>query len=137
MTTSAAYPIGTAGTPWGPSEIAAWQDESHVVENRARYREKFERVLPWLAEAVAVEQPAGGFYLWPQIGGDDIEACERLLGEAGVLTLPGSFLARTTTDGNPGRGRLRLALVAGEEECVEAAKRMRDVLIQRGVSSNG
>jgi len=112
------------------ASIAAWNDEAHVVDNRSRYRRKYERVLPLLADLVDVTQPAGGFYLWPDVGGDDIAVCERLLGEAGVLTLPGSFLARDTAAGNPGRGRLRLALVAGEEECVEAATRMRAVLNQ-------
>ncbi len=112
------------------ASIAAWRDETHVVENRSRYRRKFERVLPVLSEVVKLEQPAGGFYLWPEVGGDDVKVCERLLGKAGVLTLPGSFLARTTADGNPGQGRLRLALVAGEEECIDAARRMRDVLRQ-------
>ncbi len=113
------------------ASIAAWRDETHVVENRARYRRKFERVIPLLAEVVTLEQPAGGFYLWPEVGGDDVGVCERLLGEAGVLTLPGSFLARTTADGNPGQGRLRLALVAGEEECIEAAQRIRNVLSRK------
>ena len=112
------------------ASIAAWRDETHVVENRARYRRKFERVLPVLADVVRLEQPAGGFYLWPEVGGDDVAVCERLLAEAGVLTLPGSVLARTTADGNPGQGRLRLALVAGEEECIDAATRIRDVLCQ-------
>jgi N-succinyldiaminopimelate aminotransferase len=48
-----------------------------------------------------------------------------MLEEINVLTLPGSFLAREGGDGNPGRGRLRIALVAELEPCVEAAHRIR------------
>jgi N-succinyldiaminopimelate aminotransferase len=39
--------------------------------------------------------------------------------------LPGSYLARDTATGNPGRGRVRISLVASLEDCVEAAHRMR------------
>jgi len=38
--------------------------------------------------------------------------------------LPGSFIARDSAAGNPGRGRVRMALVAQAAECVEAAQRI-------------
>ena len=38
--------------------------------------------------------------------------------------LPGSLLAREAHGGNPGAGRIRLALVAGVDECLEAALRI-------------
>jgi N-succinyldiaminopimelate aminotransferase len=110
------------------ASIAAWTDEEHVVTNRALYRRKFDAVLPLLAEVMRVTQPAAGFYLWPALDADDLLACERLLGEAGVLVLPGSFLARTSHHGNPGKHRLRIALVADQDECVTAAQRMQPVL---------
>ena len=110
------------------ASIAAWSDEDHVKHNRAAYREKFERVLPIISHVARVEQPTAGFYLWPELDVDDRAACERLLGEAGVLVLPGSFLARMTADGNPGQNRIRLALVPNVEVCVEAAQRLCDVL---------
>jgi N-succinyldiaminopimelate aminotransferase len=110
------------------ASIAAWGDEDHVAENRALYRRKFERVLPILAEVSRVERPSAGFYLWPEFEMDDVTACERLLGEAGVLTLPGSFLGHATPSGNPGANRLRVALVADVEDCEEAALRMRETL---------
>lgn len=112
------------------ASIAAWTDEAHVVANRAFYRRKFDAVTPLLAEVCTVTMPAAGFYLWPEVAGDGIRACERLLGEAAVLVLPGAFLARDTTRGNPGARRLRIALVADETECVTAAKRMQPVLRQ-------
>ena len=43
-----------------------------------------------------------------------------------VLVLPGSYLSRHTQGENPGANRVRLALVAKLEECVEAAKRIRN-----------
>ncbi|MBI4693761.1 MAG: succinyldiaminopimelate transaminase [Gammaproteobacteria bacterium] len=107
------------------ASIAAWRDETHVIANRARYREKFEAVVPVLGEVLDVRMPEGGFYLWPRLPADDVETCRHLLEETNVLTLPGSFLAREGIDGNPGRGRLRIALVAELEPCVEAAHRIR------------
>jgi N-succinyldiaminopimelate aminotransferase len=42
-----------------------------------------------------------------------------------VSVLPGSYLAREARGVNPGAGRIRIALVATIEECVEAAHRLR------------
>ena len=110
------------------ASIAAWQDEAHVVENRALYRRKFDAVAEILGGALDITIPPAGFYLWPDAGMDDIKACERLLAEAGVLTLPGQYLARDGSNGNPGRNRLRIALVADQAACTTAAERMRSVL---------
>lgn len=110
------------------ASMAAWSDENHVKENRARYREKFEQVLAILSACVSVEKPPAGFYLWPELEIDGITACERLLGEAGVLVLPGDFLARPTSEGNPGQNRIRLALVPEIDVCVEAAQRISNTL---------
>jgi N-succinyldiaminopimelate aminotransferase len=41
-----------------------------------------------------------------------------------VQVLPGSLLARTAQGANPGTGRIRMALVADVEECLEAARRI-------------
>lgn len=110
------------------ASIAAWSDESHVVDNRARYRAKFAAVTPLLAAVCDCEAPAAGFYLWPSVGRDDERFCERLIAEAGVIVLPGSYLARDAGQGNPGAGRVRIALVADEADCVEAVERMCAVL---------
>jgi N-succinyldiaminopimelate aminotransferase len=110
------------------ASTAAWRDEAHVIENRRLYREKFAAVTPLLAEVTRVRAPAGGFYLWPAVEGDETALCARLIERANVTTLPGSFLARDAGDGNPGAGRLRIALVANLDECVTAARRIVDVL---------
>ena len=45
-----------------------------------------------------------------------------------MTVLPGSYLARDTESGNPGANRIRMALVASLEECVEAAHRIRHLI---------
>ena len=112
------------------ASIAAWNDEAHVVENRALYREKFAQVTPVLSEVLDVRLPDAGFYLWaavPQAGnapGDDVAFAQGLLAQYNVTVLPGSLLARDAHGSNPGRGRIRMALVAPTAECLEAAHRI-------------
>lgn len=107
------------------ASIAAWNDEAHVVENRARYAAKFAEVTPLLAEVLDVALPDAGFYLWAGVpGGDDVAFARDLLAQYNLAVLPGSLLARTAHGANPGAGRIRLALVADEAECLEAARRI-------------
>ena len=112
------------------ASVPAWNDEAHVVANRALYRAKFDAVLPLLGEVLDVERPAGGFYLWPAVGDD--EAWTRGLHAAhNVTVLPGSYLSRDGHGGNPGRGRVRISLVASLDDCVEAARRIVDFVRTR------
>ena len=106
------------------ASIAAWRDEVHVRENRRLYAEKFRAVLPLVEAPLSVSMPEGGFYLWIRTPIDDREFARRLQHEYNVLVLPGSFLARDAQGGNPGRNRVRVALVAPLAECVEAAGRI-------------
>ncbi len=110
------------------ASIAAWNDETHVKENRALYREKFRAVSAILSDCLTITIPPGGFYLWPEFPIDDLEMCRRLIADANVTTLPGQFLARTVAGYNPGYKRLRIALVADQASCVDAASRIRDVV---------
>jgi N-succinyldiaminopimelate aminotransferase len=103
------------------ASIAAWGDEAHVRENRRLYAEKFKAVLPLVPGA---EMPQGGFYLWLRTPLDDAEFARRLYAEYNVLVLPGSYLAREAGGVNPGRNRVRIALVAPLAECVEAMQRV-------------
>jgi len=102
---------------------AAWAEESHVEENRRLYREKFAAVLAILREALDAEAPAGGFYLWPAVG-DDEGFARGLFERHNVTVLPGSYLGRESARGNPGRGRVRISLVANLDDSVEAARRI-------------
>ena len=110
------------------ASLAAWGDESHVRENRARYREKFERVLAILSATLGPQKPQAGFYLWPTTPIEDIEFAARLYAEQHVTVLPGQFLSRDTKSGNPGVNKVRMALVAPLQECVEAAHRINHLL---------
>jgi len=113
------------------ASIPAWQDEEHVRENRRLYRDKFSRVVPILREALDVEVPAGAFYLWLQVG-DDEAFTRGLFAQQHVTVLPGSYLARDSAGGNPGRGRVRISLVASVGDCVEAARRIVEFVKSRG-----
>jgi N-succinyldiaminopimelate aminotransferase len=107
------------------ASLAAWNDEAHVVANRDLYRRKFAAVTPLLAQVLDVALPDAGFYLWAAVpGGNDIEYARGLLAQYNVAVLPGSLLARESRGFNPGRGRIRMALVAPVEECLEAARRI-------------
>jgi len=107
------------------ASIAAWNDEVHVVANRDMYRQKFAAVTPVLAKVLDVKLPDAGFYLWAAVpGGDDQAFARDLLAQYNVTVLPGSFLAREAQGFNPGAGRIRMALVAETQKCMQAAQRI-------------
>jgi N-succinyldiaminopimelate aminotransferase len=120
------------GSAMSPSiqaaSVAAWNDEAHVAENRAKYLRKFEQVTPMLAEVLDVARPDAGFYLWAKVDKlvniSDTEFARRLYAEYNVTVLPGSYVARDAHGINPGANRIRMALVAEVDECVEAARRI-------------
>ncbi len=109
------------------ASAAAWGDEAHVVDNRARYRERYREVCTILGDVLEeVAPPPATFYLWPRTPIDDQEFTRRLWEEENVTVLPGSFLSRPGTDGvAPGTGRIRIALVPDLPTCIEAAERIR------------
>ena len=106
------------------ASIAAWDDESHVRENRAQYRAKFAKVTPLLSAVLDVALPDAGFYLWAGVKGIDTSFARELYALYNVTVLPGSYLAREAHGTNPGAQRIRMALVAETDECVEAAERI-------------
>jgi N-succinyldiaminopimelate aminotransferase len=107
------------------ASIAAWGDEEHVRQNRGLYRQKFDAVLPILERSLDVTRPEAGFYLWPRVPADDAEFARGLLAKENVTVLPGSYLARDAHGSNPGRHRVRIALVPPLAECIDAAHRIR------------
>jgi N-succinyldiaminopimelate aminotransferase len=110
------------------ASIAAWNDEQHVIENRAKYVAKFTKVTPLLKSVLDVDLPDAGFYLWAKVDRNvpisDTEFAKRLYAEYNVTVLPGSYLAREAHGVNPGANRIRMALVAEVDECLEAAGRI-------------
>lgn len=122
------------GSAMSPStqaaSIAAWNDEHHVQQNREKYIQKFKQVTPMLAEVLDVALPDAGFYLWAKVDKlaniTDAEYARRLYAEYNVTVLPGSYVARDAHGLNPGANRIRMALVAEVDECLEAAQRIVD-----------
>lgn len=120
---------GSAMSPSVQSaSIAAWNDEQHVIDNRQKYITKFSQVTPLLQEVVDVALPDAGFYLWARVDKlaaiSDVEFAKRLYAEYNVTVLPGSYLGREAHGINPGENRVRMALVAEVDECLEAAQRI-------------
>jgi N-succinyldiaminopimelate aminotransferase len=112
-----------------PTQVAsqaAWSDEVHVHANREQYRAKFDAVLKILKPVLDVARPEAGFYLWPKLPNDDEVFTRELYARENVLVLPGSYLSRESEGVNPGKNRVRLALVAPVPECIEAAHRIRN-----------
>ena len=106
------------------ASIAAWNDESHVEENRRLYAEKFAKVITLLAPALPVSRPDAGFYLCVRTPVADTTFAQQLHRDYNVSVLPGSFLAREARGVNPGADFIRLALVASLDETLEAARRI-------------
>jgi len=111
------------------ASIAAWGDEAHVRDNRRMYAEKFHEVTPLIAHHLDCRIPDAGFYLWAKTPIADTDFARELLRQKNVVVLPGSYLARPSTQGggvNPGANYIRIALVATHEECLDAARRIND-----------
>ncbi|MBN0986481.1 succinyldiaminopimelate transaminase [Amphritea pacifica] len=108
------------------ASIAAWNDETHVLENRDKYREKFAAVLEILEPVMDVRMPDAGFYLWAATPIPDDQFAQGLFAQQNLTVLPGSYVSREDQTGElPGAGFVRMALVATLEECVEGAQRIR------------
>ncbi len=103
----------------------AWEEEAHVQESRSEYRQKFDAVLETLGGCLDVEKPEAGFYLWARTPGPDEAFTRDLFARQNITVLPGSYLSRESGGTNPGAGRIRMALVAPMDECLDAAKRIR------------
>ena len=106
------------------ASIAAWNDEAHVTYNRSQYRAKFDAVLPILEPVLDVKRPDASFYLWAGTPYSDADFTRDLLGKTAVTVLPGSYVGRTVHGVNPGQNRIRIALVAPLDDCVQAAHRI-------------
>jgi N-succinyldiaminopimelate aminotransferase len=121
------YCGGAMSPPVQAASVAAWGDEGHVQDNRTLYKEKFKLITPLLKQVMDVELPDAGFYLWADVrrtGLSDTEFARELYAAYNVTVLPGSYLARDAHGSNPGRDRIRMALVAEVDEGLEAANRI-------------
>ena len=110
------------------ASIAAWSDEEHVQDNRRIYQQKFDSVLAILNDVLEVEKPDAGFYLWPKTHVPDTDFARGLFEQQHITVLPGRYLSRTVDNINPGENRVRMALVAPIDQCVEAAERIKQFI---------
>jgi N-succinyldiaminopimelate aminotransferase len=108
------------------ASIAAWRDETHVADNRAQYRAKFDAVLEILGDSLPVARPAASFYLWPRTHIDDRDFTRELLARENLRVVPGRYLSRAVDGRDPGANRIRISLVPPLAQCAEAARRLRD-----------
>lgn len=108
------------------ASIAAWNDDQHAADNRVLYQQKFDAVLDILGDVMKVSRPDAGFYLWPKTGISDETFARELKRQQNVTVLPGRYLSREVDGRNPGAGRVRMALVATLDECIEGANRIRE-----------
>ena len=107
------------------ASIVAWNDEAHVIHNRKLYSEKFNAVTPLLKQVWPQTQlPDAAFYLWINTQRDDTVVAKQLYQQLNITVLPGSFLAREAHNINPGKGFIRMALVARTEETITGAQRI-------------
>lgn len=111
------------------ASMVAWQDETHVFENREQYRAKYAMAQELLADYLPDQPPKGGFYLWIEVpGGDDPGFVRMLLERYNLRALPGRYLGREVDGYNPGAGRVRCALVSSMDTTQEAIERLKQAL---------
>ena len=113
--------------PLQQAAAAAWNDEAHVIENRALYVEKYDIADRILGNVPGYESPQAGFFLWLPVKNGEA-AAERLWRETGVRVLPGAYLAQDYQGENPGNGYIRVAMVAPKEETERGIELIRDCL---------
>jgi N-succinyldiaminopimelate aminotransferase len=113
------------------ASAAAWRDEAHVAANRAGYQEKFRAAQRMLGNRAGFRVPEAGFFLWLDVGNGE-EMALKLWREAGVRTLPGAYMGRDVTAGdprsNPGFSYLRVALVNDLSTIIAALERMTETM---------
>ena len=107
---------------------AVWADEAHVVENRRLYGEKYVLADEIFREVNSYKGPDAGFFLWLPVE-DGETAALKAWTETGVRVLPGAYLSQDDDQGrNPGKGYVRVAMVAPKDDMQAGLIRLRDCL---------
>ncbi len=110
---------------------AVWADEEHVTKSREIYQRKYRIADQIFAGVPGYTPPEAGFFLWLPVP-DGEAATLTLWQEAGVKVLPGAYLARDANGDNPGRGYIRVAMVAPEAELKRGLQLIHDCIYERG-----
>lgn len=106
---------------------ACWRDEAHVAASLALYQNKYRMAAEVFAGHQGFRLPDGGMFLWLPVQ-DGEAATLKLWQQTGVRVLPGEYLSRDVAGENPGKGYVRVALVAPEEETRRGLVQLRDCL---------
>jgi aspartate/methionine/tyrosine aminotransferase len=118
------YGAAVQPLPIVAAATALWQDEQHVIANRAMYQAKFDLADRCFAGLFDYVRPDGGFFLWLDVG-DGETVTRRLWAEAALKVLPGAYLGRPDASGhNPGASAIRVALVHNLETTEAALSRL-------------
>jgi len=114
--------------PLQEAAVALWQDEAHVEANRRLYRRKFDICEEILKGRFGFYRPAGGFFLWLDVG-DGEAATLKLWREAALRSLPGPYIGRANAEGvNPGERYIRLAIVDDDDTVAAGMRRLVQIL---------
>ena len=106
--------------PWPVQHAmaAASSDDTHVCDQRERYRARRAMLRPALrAAGFRIDDSAAGLYLWATAGEDAMKTAARLA-EQGILVSPGSLY------GPAGDRHVRVALTASDERIHAAVARL-------------
>lgn len=107
---------------------ALWTDEAHVVENRRLYGEKYAAADAVFRGVNSYQGPDAGFFLWLPVE-DGEAAALQVWTQTGVRVLPGAYLSQPDARGDsPGKGYVRVAMVAPKDEMEAGLIRLRDCL---------
>lgn len=126
--------IGGAGVPLPVQRAGArlWRDTALPERTRAYYLDLFERAERILAGRYGYSRPAGGFFLWLDVG-DGVAAARKLWAEAGLRVLPGAYMSGPADlPDNAGERYIRVALVYDGETTERALIRLVEVLGEEG-----
>jgi N-succinyldiaminopimelate aminotransferase len=124
-----AYAGAPVPLPLQRAAETVWADETHVEENRGLYQRKYRIADEVFAGIQGAHAPQAGFFLWLPVE-DGEAAALRLWRETGVRVLPGAYLSREVDGDNPGRGYIRVAMVAEEREMQRGLEAIRDCLMK-------
>lgn len=121
--------------PIQAASAAAWSDEEHVAQNRARYIERFDVAEEIFGNHPGFQLPRGGFFLWLEVG-DGEAAALKLWRRAGIRVLPGAYMGREIVPEknrtNPGFPYIRVALVNDLSTIRAALVKMSSILSEEG-----
>ncbi len=104
-----------------------WADEAHVEASLALYQQKFRLADEIFSGVPNYTGPEGGFFLWLPVE-DGEAAAIKAFEQTGVRVLPGAYLGRDVVEGNPGKGFVRVAMVADLDELQRGLTLLRDCI---------